>query len=206
MVKDKKKLKITIISLCVFLLVLAGVGITGFYIAGDYLFKTLLESYVEEQITNQLEASIDSMIAEDEELQTADAQGTEREPGQTADAQGTEAGQTTAGTNGQAGEGTPGEKPKAKKMTKEEIKQVVKEKTEAINDAIPSKDKLAISQLIFGNLTPEDIRYLTSLAADGISKEDMAEAKKIAKARFTEEQMKDVQAYYKQYADVVLEK
>ena len=196
MVKDKKKLKITIISICVFLLVLAGVGITGFYIAGDYLFKTLLESYVEEQITNQLEASIDSMIAEDEELQIADAQGTAAEPGQAA-----------SGTDGQAsGEGTPSQKPKAKKMTKEEIKQVVKEKTEAINDAIPSKDKLAISQLIFSNLTPEDIRYLTSLAADGISKEDMAEAKKIAKARFTEEQMKDVQGYYKKYADVVLEK
>jgi hypothetical protein len=201
--KKKSKLKTIIISVSIFLVVVLGVGAVGFYVAGDYIFTTLLESYIEDEMTSSLEAALENEILA-EAVVSSKSEGTDAEGASPADS--SQAGTPGAETTNKEAQEKTEQEAKPQPMTKEEVKQAVKEKAKVINESIPAKDKVEMSSLILDNLSSEDISYLAGLAADGLSDADLSAAKSIAKGSFTAEQIEQVKEFYNQYQGVVLEK
>jgi hypothetical protein len=200
--KKKSKLKTIIIAVSIFLVVVLGVGAVGFYVAGDYIFTTLLESYIEDEMTSSLEAALENEILA-EAVVSSKSEGTDADGASPADS--SQAGTPGAETTNKEAQEKTEQEAKPQPMTKEEVKQAVKEKAKVINESIPAKDKVQMSSLILDNLSSEDISYLAGLAADGLSDADLSAAKSIAKGSFTAEQIQQVKAFYNQYQGVVLE-
>ncbi|MEG0579896.1 MAG: hypothetical protein RR490_08270 [Niameybacter sp.] len=81
-------------------------------------------------------------------------------------------------------------------VTKVDVESRVKE----IVKNIPIRDKNAVMRLVAQNISSNDIRYLSGLAADGnVSGSDIAAAKAVAIRSFSSEQLEDVKYYYYKY-------
>lgn len=197
--KNKKKLKKTIIILSVIIVSLIGIGTVSFYMIGDYIFKSILESYVEKQINSGIEDIIKDIEVGQElvEKQQTVQQGELKE----------DKGSTTEGEKEQIDPNTASKigltKSNGEAMTKEEVKVAVNEKVKEVSKDVPVKDKINMTSIILKNLSQEDISYLTSLIIDGISSSDLAEAKAIARSRFTKEEIEEIYIYYQKYQDML---
>ena len=88
-------------------------------------------------------------------------------------------------------------------ITTDDVIQIIEDKVQALTKLIPQKDKQAMMNLVLGNVSMADIRYLVSLASDGISGSDIAEAKRIALASFDDAQLEQVRGYYHTYKHLI---
>lgn len=87
----------------------------------------------------------------------------------------------------------------SQKVTTDDLRAAVKKQAEQITSVVPHKDKSAMLNLVVSNLTSSDINYLVGLVLDGVSSSDLAEAKRIAKERFSSHELEQVRGYYDTY-------
>lgn len=99
---------------------------------------------------------------------------------------------------------TPSQGATNQTVAKEDLQKAVDQKVDEVTSKIPSSDKVRMAQLIVSRVGKGDINYLASLMADGISSQDIAIAKQVAKANFQGEELEEVKKYYKKYAGLVL--
>lgn len=91
----------------------------------------------------------------------------------------------------------PAQKPKTEKET-------VKAASEKITDTISREERTAMLRLISTRLTKEDVKVLSALAAGGLEGEEISQAYRIAKSRFTDEEIVQVKTYWHRYKSTVL--
>lgn len=89
------------------------------------------------------------------------------------------------------------------KVSKKQLEKAIEKKVETVTSQVPVSDKTNMTNLVLKYIDKSDVSYLTSLMLDGVSSEDLAIAKQIAKKSFPEEAMDDVYNYYKKYAGLV---
>ncbi len=194
----KKKTKKVLIILACVLLVLAVGGHFAYTAVMDYLGDRAMEMLVSNQLEGMLESG-EITFEELEEIVISDSvpeaePQTQQEPKETV-------------TPEQEAE-KPAPKPPEKKPTEEkkpaEKKETVKAASEKITDSISREEKQAMMKLISSRLTKADITYLAGLAAGGLEGKEISEAYKVAKSRFSAEELEQVRTYWHRYKSMVL--
>lgn len=220
-----KKLVKRMIMLGSLTLVLLAVGIGGvLYVGGDYIFKYFFQSMLEEEvgkfmgeesdeyvtITNPeilmgLNLSIDALeiagsIDENGKISKQSNDETvklepELKPAQTLTP---EVKSTPEGVVSEEKQSAIGVQ-----VSKSDLQQAMLEKVNSLTSAVPAGDKMAMMQLIVKRVGKDQINYLASLVADGVSAKDLEIAKSIARASFPPDEMEIVYAYYRKYAYLI---
>ena len=200
--KDKKSVKKKIIMITSILLIVIIVACIGLYKASDYAVTTLFKSLMVQELENQLPQDT---TLENSNLQpdiVADTSNTDK----TADSTINKISNTD---NKKEKQNTIGliEKNRGNAANQQEIpeetEQAIEIKVDEVVKAIPHKDKRAMLGLITNNISGSDMGHLISLVKDGISNQDIIEAKQVAIQSFTPQQLEEVQAYYYKYAHLV---
>lgn len=185
----KKTKKVVVIVACI-LVVLAAGGYFAYTAVMNYIGDKAMEMLVSNQIEGMLERgelSIEELeeivIAEPIEESPQDIQQTEAPPQQT-------------------------EKPASKPVEKKpaEKKETVKAASQKVTDSISREEKQAMMKLISSRLTKADIQYAASLAAGGLDGEEISKAYKLAKSRFTDDEIVQVKTYWHRYKSMVVKK
>lgn len=150
------------------------------------------EEITDHVVTNNAADNNATAVTEGEAVVTGQKEGTE------ANASNGEASSTSV-QNAQTV--TPNSKPI--KVNKEQLQQAIEKKVETVTSQVPVSDKTKMTQLVVKYIDKSDINYLTGLMLDGVSGEDLAIAKQIAKKSFPQEAMDEVYNYYKKYSGIV---
>ena len=105
----------------------------------------------------------------------------------------------------------PQVKPEAKPETKTENKpaeekraEAVDKMTQKISDSITRADKRAMARLVTSHLSASDIKYLAGLIAGGLTREERSAAYRLAKQRFSGEELDLVSMYYHRYKKQIM--
>ncbi len=91
-------------------------------------------------------------------------------------------------------------KPQKSKQT------VVEKAAEKVTEGVTREDKREIMRLIGSRLTREDINTLMAMAKDGLSDIEIRDAARIARARFTAEEIKRVKSFWHKYKAMTKQK
>lgn len=185
MKKTKKRLIIWISVICALVIL----GYVGYTVAIDYAGTKAIDMMVENQLGSMLDSGeitieeLEEIITEptaEEESPSAeeDASAPQAEPKKTPAAQ---------------------QKPKTKQET-------VKAATKKVTETVTYDDKEAMMQLIASRLTAADVKYLSGLIAGGLDGEEISKAYKIAKSRFSKEELAKVREYWHRYKSMVVKK
>lgn len=204
-----KKTKIArSIVICLLVLVLVGSGITYtvYNKAGDYLLQETIGSQVETSFMQATGVDLSESgrilsVEETEKVKTL--------------LQAVEKVATTSKEKDKSIEGV-GDEPYSsqeesstskeynnKQMTTDQVKEKLEKQVTQVIKKIPAKDKNVMINLVLSNLSMSDMSYLASLAADGVSGSDIAEAKRIALRSFSKEEIERVRDYYYEYSYLI---
>jgi len=188
----KKRKKVLIILVCI----LAFIAIAG-CVAYNFIMSYAGDKAMDMLVTNQLEGMLSSGEITLEELEeivaSPEAVGaTEPAPSKNEDAPA-----VLPEPSEEKKPVSPTEKPKTQKET-------VKAASQKITDSISREEKDAMMKLISSRLTKADIQYLAGLAAGGLDGEEISKAYKLAKSRFTAEELVQVKTYWHRYKANVL--
>ena len=205
--KKKSKKKITIIIVICFIILSIGIG------AGIIYLKTS-DKMVNYLITDMLEAEVAKGLGETlgDEVIISDPKVIEN-LGLTLPSLDKEAGSTSSvdaskleqGKSDESKEETV-EEIQPVKVSKKELEEAIENKVESVTSQVTVSDKTAMTNLILKYVDKSDINYLAGLMLDGVSAEDIAIAKQIARESFPEEAMDEVYSYYKKYAGLIANK
>ena len=187
----KKKTKKGLIIFACIVVILAVCGYFGYNHVMDYLSDKAMTMLISDQLEGMLESG---EITFEEVEQISTGQPVE-------EAKPEESEETVAAPTAGKGEPTP---PPAEQKTAEEKKETIKTASKKITDTIPREEKQAMMKLISSRLTKADITYLASLAAGGLEGKEISEAYKIAKERFSPEELEQVRSYWHKYKTTVL--
>ena len=192
--------KSVIILLCVFAVIVAA-GFMGYNIAVEYVENKMVSSVLGSMLdSGEITISELSQIAEHEDSEAgAEAEDTEEK---------------IAGEP-QVAEKTMEEKKETPKPDVSPVKPAIEEKeptreetmdkaTEKILNSISREDKRAMMNLITSHLSGADIKYLASLLAGGLTSEERSDAYRLAKQRFTKEELSFVSSYYHRYKKQIM--
>ncbi len=186
----KKKTKIILISIACALVVL---GVVGYNVGMNYLSDRAMEVLIADQLESMLESGeitfeeieeVASGEVKTEKIKTEEIKGEELVPKEEAPK-------------------VPEQKPAAE-VTPEKKKETISTASKKITDAIPREEKQAMMKLISSRLTKADITYLAGLASGGLEGKEISEAYKVAKERFTPEELQQVRTYWHRYKSMVL--
>lgn len=182
----KKTKKALIILLCV-VAVLAALGFAAYNIALDYVQNKMISSVLDTMIdSGEITLSELEIIASEEtppEVAAPDVtepETTETEPFPPQDAP------------------AVSEKPATEPSTEMRV-EIVDKATQKIADSITREDKYAMVRLITSHLTSADIKYLAGLLAGGLTRDERLLAYRLAKQRFSGEELNTVREYYHRY-------
>lgn len=182
-----KKKKTRRVVIWFFVLVLLAVSaFVGYKIVlgyiGDMAYKKLISSQINTMLDTG-EVTIEELeeIVEEPEEKTEEAPKTEDKKPQK--------------------EETP--TPPSSEKKKEEL---VNKATEKVSEGVSRADKVAIARLIATRLTKEDVNLLMAMAADGLAGTEIRDAARIAKARFTSEELEQVKVFWHRYKESVISK
>ncbi len=191
----KKKTKRTLIVLLCIVVFIVAAGFAAYNIAIEYAQKKMVSSVVENMldsgemsVTDLYEMTETEDNAENEEI--APSQETEKEP-------------SVTGNEGKKEEPSQAAKPQEPEESRAEA---VDKFTEKLLNSISRKEKLAMVRLITSHLSGGDISYLASLLAGGLTREERLAAYKLAKQRFSPDELSAVRDYYHRYkAQIMIE-
>ncbi len=214
----KKWKKIVIILVCIAVF-LGAAGYIGYNIAFNFVQDKMIETMLDSMLDSgdvsveELELMAELTLPEDEPGEVivplpeekADAPASVIEPTQK-----TETPKKTSVTP-QKAEVKKEEKAEAKTETKAENKTTEEKRTEAvdkmtqkISDSITRADKRAMARLVTSHLSGADIKYLASLIAGGLTREERSAAYRLAKQRFSGEELELVSMYYHRYKKQIM--
>ena len=83
---------------------------------------------------------------------------------------------------------------------------LVNKAAEKVSEGVSRSDKVAIARLIATRLTKQDISLLMAMASDGLTGIEIRDAARIAKARFTAEEIEQVKVFWHRYKESVKQK
>lgn len=197
----KKRVWITITSIVVTLLL---VGLVACYLiydkAGAYLMEETLVSQMTQEIIAQTGINLGEAgrVLTEEEIESfksvLNTEGKDKQESTPKDT-----GNKTQSETNQKVETIKGPTKENKPVTTDDLKIAVQKQAKEIANSIPNKDKSAMLNLVISNLSSSDINYLMSLVLDGVSSSDLTEAKRIAKERFSQDELERVKGYYDAY-------
>lgn len=90
------------------------------------------------------------------------------------------------------------------KSSEEKRTEAVDKMTEKISDSITRADKRAMARLVTSHLSAADIKYLAGLIAGGLTREERSAAYRLAKQRFSGEELELVSMYYHRYKKQIM--
>lgn len=93
----------------------------------------------------------------------------------------------------------PENKPAEEKRT-----EAVDKMTQKISDSITRADKRAMARLVTSHLSASDIKYLAGLIAGGLTRDERLAAYRLAKQRFSGEELELVSMYYHRYKKQIM--
>lgn len=208
--QKQSRLKRTIIILCTLIGLIIIVGIFSFYTAGNYAYKALFKSMMMQDITETLGTEVVNTkltegqlkqldtILNGENLITAPIAPDSTPSQNTSEPKSEEAGASNSKSK------STSVKQNDTINQNQTIEEAVDAKVNSMISSIPKKDKNAMMRLIIGNINHNDLGYLVGLVMDGISEQDIKDAKQVAIRSFTPDQLEQVKQYYKQYSGLVL--
>ena len=195
--KKKKIARSIVICLLVLVLVGSGIAYTVYNKAGDYLLQETIGNQVETSFIQAtgVDLSESGRVLNEEEREKVETLLKAVDKVAASAGEGKEVDKTT--------EKVEGELHSSKQMTTDEVKEKLETQVTHVIKKIPAKDKNAMINLVLSNLSMSDISYLASLAADGVSGSDIAEAKRIALRSFSKEEIERVRDYYYEYSYLI---
>lgn len=167
----KAKTKKRLIIWACILIVLGTIGFFGYRFALEYLGGKAMKKIISSEINTMLETG-EITLSEVEEIAEGEIKPEEDIPEKEK-------------------ESTP--KPQKPKQT------VVEQAADKVIEGISREDKREIMRLIGARLTREDINTLMAMAKDGLSDIEIRDAARIAYARFTPEEIKQVKSFWHKY-------
>ena len=90
------------------------------------------------------------------------------------------------------------------KPAEEKRTEAVDKMTQKISDSITRTDKRAMARLVTSHLSAADIKYLAGLIAGGLTREERSAAYRLAKQRFSGEELELVSMYYHRYKKQIM--
>lgn len=207
--KNRKSIKVVFICLLVLILVGSGIAYTVYSKAGDYLLQETIGSQIETgfiQATG-VDLSESGRVLSEEEVEKVEtllkaaqkianaSQATQEQ------SESIEEDEDTVSTT--IDKSSSSKAQKDKQMTTDEAKEKLQTQATQVIKKIPAKDKNAMINLVLSNISMSDISYLASLATDGVSGSDIAEAKRIALRSFSKEEIERVRDYYYAYSYLI---
>lgn len=195
--KKKKIARSIVICLLVLVLVGSGIAYTVYNKAGDYLLQETIGNQVETSFIQAtgVDLSESGRVLNEEEREKVETLLKAVDKVAASAGEGKEVDKTT--------EDVEGEPHTSKQMTTDEVKEKLETQVTQVIKKIPAKDKNAMINLVLSNLSMSDISHLASLAADGVSGSDIAEAKRIALRSFSKEEIERVRDYYYEYSYLI---
>lgn len=195
--KKKKIARSIVICLLVLVLVGSGIAYTVYNKAGDYLLQETIGNQVETSFIQAtgVDLSESGRVLNEEEREKVETLLKAVDKVAASAGEGKEVDKTT--------EDVEGEPHTSKQMTTDEVKEKLETQVTQVIKKIPAKDKNAMINLVLSNLSMSDMSYLASLAADGVSGSDIAEAKRIALRSFSKEEIERVRDYYYEYSYLI---
>lgn len=195
--KKKKIARSIVICLLVLVLVGSGIAYTVYNKAGDYLLQETIGNQVETSFIQAtgVDLSESGRVLNEEEREKVETLLKAVDKVAVSAGEGKEVDKTT--------EDVEGEPHTSKQMTTDEVKEKLETQVTQVIKKIPAKDKNAMINLVLSNLSMSDMSYLASLAADGVSGSDIAEAKRIALRSFSKEEIERVRDYYYEYSYLI---
>ncbi len=210
----KKWKKVVIILLC----------IAVFLCAAGYIAYNVAFNFVQDKmIETMLNSMLDSGDVSVEELELmAEVTLSDEDSSDTSDPHGNDTPATQAQENISPlgnDETKQAVKQEQKQPAKNEVKQETKNEnkpaqekrveavdkmTQKISDSITREDKRAMAQLVTSHLSAADIKYLSGLISGGLTREERVAAYRLAKQRFTGEELELVSAYYHRYKKQIM--
>lgn len=197
--------------------ILLGVG-TGlaFYIGGDYVYKELFQNFLADEVKGAL-GEEDGDLIEVTDVAVLESLGlldkvVSREEEGGDESEGAEMGNSALPTPTTEANHKPVKETSAQgeektsttvKVSKDDLQQAIMDKVDSIAGSVPVSDKVAMMRLVVKRVSKDNINYLASLAADGLSSADLAIAKGIARASFPPDELELVYMYYKKYAYLI---
>lgn len=208
----KKWKKVVIVLLCIAAL-LGAAGYIAYNIAFDFvqdkMIETMLDSMLDSGAVSVEELELMAEVTLPEETSTPSENITSDVIESTVPAT------SESSTPFQKEEKKPNVKPQVKPEAKPESKaenkpaeekraEAVDKVTQKISDSITRADKRAMARLVTSHLSAADIKYLAGLIAGGLTREERVAAYRLAKQRFSGEELELVSMYYHRYKKQVM--
>lgn len=204
----KKWKKVVIVLLCITVF-LGAAGYIAYNVAFDFvqdkMIETMLDSMLDSGDVSVGELELMAEVTLPEETATPSENITSDVIESTVSAT------SESSTPSKKEEKKPNVKPQVKPETKSENKPVEEKREEAvdkmtqkISDSITRADKRAMVQLVTSHLSASDIKYLAGLIAGGLTGEEWRKAHRLAKQRFSGEELELVSMYYHRYKKQIM--
>lgn len=216
----KKWKKVVIILLCI-VVFLGAAGYIAYNIAFDFvqdkMIETMLDSMLDsgdvsvEELELMAEVTLPEEPEEPSESITSDVPESSVPAASESTAPAEKEKTKTESKPSQKQPSKPQVKPEQKTETKTENKPTEEKRTEAvdkmtqkISDSITRADKRAMARLVTSHLSAADIKYLAGLIAGGLTREERSAAYRLAKQRFSGEELELVSMYYHRYKKQIM--
>ena len=200
--KKKLLLSACIITVLLGVIVVSGIAIT-YEKAGDYILQQMIEKQLTDTLLEEVGINLNDTerpITEEEALaleQSVFVSNKQTQQSSEVATQGEKSVQENKKISSQNETSTSTPK------TTQDVKKMVVEKVKEVTQAVPSKDKKAMTSLVMSQLSMAEINQLIRLVGDGVSGKDLQEAKKIALESFDEEQLEQARVYYEKYKHLI---
>ena len=207
----KKWKKVIIILLCI-AVVLAIAGYAAYNIAFNFVQDKMIET--------MLDSMLDSGDVSVEELELMAEVTLPEEPATPSESMSAASESSAPAEKEKAKtESKPSQKQPSKPQVKQEQKtetktenkpaeekrtEAVDKMTQKISDSITRADKRAMARLVTSHLSAADIKYLAGLIAGGLTREERSAAYRLAKQRFSGEELELVSMYYHRYKKQIM--